>query len=168
MRKRSYVIIACLLVAGWLAWRKWPTDPAAAEPVANATRAAPTHAASAKVTPAIEASPGLAFPLNAPSQDIAADLRLVSETIATYRSNFPQEGNPTGTNAEITAALTGKNKLRFTFVPPGHPAINAEGELCDRWGTPFFFHAESAARMEVRSAGPDRKLWNEDDITFSP
>ena len=47
-------------------------------------------------------------------------------------------------------------------------AINRNGELCDRWGTPFFFHAESAAHMEIRSAGPDKKMWTDDDVAFSP
>ena len=54
------------------------------------------------------------------------------------------------------------------LLPPDHPAINPNGELCDRWGTPFFFHAESAKKMEIRSAGPDKKMWNDDDVVFAP
>jgi hypothetical protein len=110
----------------------------------------------------------LADELNAPTTDIRADLRVVAMILDTYRTNFPATGNPVGTNAEITAALVGKNKLRLSLIPPGHPAINHAGELCDRWGTPFFFHAESAAQMGLRSAGPDRKMWNEDDVVFAP
>lgn len=110
----------------------------------------------------------LADDLNAPSSDIQRDLRLVSEIVGTFQSNFLQTGNPTGTNAEITAALTGKNLLQLALVPAEHPAINREGELVDRWGTPFFFHAESATRMEIRSAGPDRKMWTDDDVAFAP
>jgi hypothetical protein len=41
--------------------------------------------------------------------------------------------------------------------------VNAAGELTDRWGTPFFFHQVSKAQMEVRSAGPDRRMWTADD-----
>jgi hypothetical protein len=106
--------------------------------------------------------------LNAPASNIQADLRLVSRLLDTFRSNFLQTGNPVGNNADITAALTGRNRLRLSLVPPDHPAINQNGELCDRWGTPFFFHAESATRMEIRSAGPDRKMWNDDDAIFAP
>lgn len=110
----------------------------------------------------------LADELNAPASDIQRDVRLVTEVVATFRTNFLQAGNPTGTNAEITAALTGRNPLRLALIPPDHRAINRDGELVDRWGTPFFFHAESATRMEIRSAGPDRKMWNEDDVAFAP
>lgn len=110
----------------------------------------------------------LADELNAPGSDVQRDLRLVTEIVATFRTNFLQTGNPTGTSAEITSALTGKNQLRLALIPPDHPAINRDGELCDRWGTPFFFHAESASRMEIRSAGPDRKMWTEDDVAFAP
>jgi hypothetical protein len=110
----------------------------------------------------------LADALNSPATDIRADLKLVSDIIETFRTNFLATGNPVGDNAEITAALTGRNKLRLSLIPPDHPAINKNGELCDRWGTPFFFHAESATRMEIRSAGPDKKMWNDDDVVLSP
>lgn len=128
--------------------------------------------ASVKTTPAMAAAAAeratLADELNASSGDIQRDLRLVTEIVATFRTNFLQAGNPTGTNAEITAALTGRNQLHLAVIPSDHPAINRAGELCDRWGTPFFFHAESATRMEIRSAGPDRKMWTEDDVAFAP
>ena len=119
-------------------------------------------------TPAPPERSTLADALNSPSTDIRADLRLVLGIIETFRSNFLQTGNPVGTNEEITSALTGRNRLRLSLIPSDHPAINKAGELCDRWGTPFFFHAESATRMEIRSAGPDRKMWSEDDAVLSP
>src|SRR4051794_19760856 len=59
--------------------------------------------------PAVQES-DLARELNAPSSDIRADLRVVSDVLEAFRSNFPRDGNPVGSNAEITAALTGKNK----------------------------------------------------------
>ena len=59
-------------------------------------------------------------------------------------------------------------KLRLAVIPPGHRAIDRNGELCDRWGTPFFFHAESATHMEIRSAGPDKKMWTDDDVALTP
>jgi len=74
----------------------------------------------------------------------------------------------TGHHVEITAALAGNNPVRFAFIPPGHRAINARGELVDRWGTPFRFHQLSGTQMEIRSAGPDRKFGTTDDAEFSP
>jgi hypothetical protein len=109
----------------------------------------------------------LADALNSPATDIQADLRLVAEIVDTFRSNFLHDGNPVGNNAEITAALVGKNKLRLSLIPPDHPAIDrATGELRDRWGTPFIFHAQSGTQMEVRSAGPDKKPYTADDAVF--
>jgi hypothetical protein len=110
----------------------------------------------------------LADELNSPTTDFQADLRVVTGLIETFRSNFLQTGNPVGSNADITSALTGRNPLRLSLIPADHSAINRDGELCDRWGTPFFFHAESATRLEIRSAGPDRKMWSDDDVVLSP
>jgi hypothetical protein len=109
----------------------------------------------------------LADALNSPTGTIQADVRIVSDIVEAFRTNFPRDGNPVGDNAEITAAMTGANKLHLALIPPKHPAIK-NGELCDRWGTPFFFHAESATKMEIRSAGPDRKMWTADDVVFTP
>jgi hypothetical protein len=109
----------------------------------------------------------LADELNSPQGDIHADLRIINEVFVAYRGSVRAE-NPVGENAEITAALTGRNRLGFAFIPADSPAINAKGELCDRWGSPFFFHQLSGQRMEVRSAGPDRKLWTADDQVLTP
>ena len=110
----------------------------------------------------------LAATLNSPTTEIRSDLRVITDILAAFRSNFPAAGNPVGLNPEITAALTGKNKLGLALIPPKHPAINQGGELCDRWGTPFFFHAETGTRMEIRSAGPDKKFYTADDAVLSP
>jgi hypothetical protein len=118
-------------------------------------------------TPGMQERSHLADELNSPQGDIHADLRLINEIFAAYRGAVRAE-NPVGENMEITAALKGKNGLGFAFIPADSPAINAKGELCDRWGSPYFFHQLSGERMEVRSAGPDRKLWTADDQVLTP
>jgi len=168
VRKLPYVILGVVIAVIWIAWSIWPNYRQQRAIAQQLTKAAETPAQPAKRKSTPEPAGEIAFPLNSAAHDIRTDLRLVGETIETFRSNFPHDGNPAGSNSEITAALTGKNKLRFAFIPPTHPAINRDGELCDRWGTPFFFHAESATRMEVRSAGPDRKMWTDDDVAFTP
>lgn len=119
------------------------------------------------VATTMESPSQLADDLNSATGDVHADLRLVNAIFNAYR-NAIRGGNPVGENNEITAALTGRNKLGFAFIPPGNPAINAKGELCDRWGTPYFFHQESGEKMEIRSAGPDRLLWTPDDEVLTP
>ena len=73
-------------------------------------------------------------------------------------------GNPVGNNQEITSALFGDNLKQVKQPMPQGSRINAKGELCDPWGTPYFFHQQSATKMEVRSAGPDLELWTGDDV----
>ncbi len=175
MTARRGLFAAIILLGVGLVWFLWPqpkpggSAPAIA-PVEKSLRGtggpAPTGP-NAPQSPPAEVS-DLARELNAPGRDIVADLRLVLEIVEAFRTNFPREGNPVGSNAEITAALIGSNRLRLALIAPNHPAINRGGELCDRWGTPFFFHSESASRMEIRSAGPDRKMWTQDDVVQTP
>lgn len=77
---------------------------------------------------------------------------------------------PFGLNHEITEQMSGENPKRYAVLPPDFAAINANGEMTDRWGTPYFFHALSDEILEIRSAGPDGRLWSEDDLgeTTSP
>lgn len=106
--------------------------------------------------------------LNDPAGSISADLKLINEVFNAWLTNFPTAGIPIGNNQEITAALIGNNSLQFAFIPPDHPAINAQGELCDRWKTPFRFHVLGRQQMEIRSAGPDRKFGTADDAEWAP
>ena len=71
---------------------------------------------------------------------------------------------PLGANEELAAALRGKNAAALEFVSAGSAVLNARGQLIDRWGTPLFFHARARDRVDIRSAGPDGKMWTSDDI----
>jgi hypothetical protein len=109
----------------------------------------------------------LADNLNSRARDVHSDLRIVNAIFVAYRGALHEE-NPVGENVEITRALTGRNRLGFAFIPLDCPARNAKGELCDRWGSPYFFHQLSGQRMEIRSAGPDKRLWTADDEILTP
>lgn len=141
--------------------------PVAAAPVATPKPAPLPLVPVAPAEPPLERS-HLADQLNAPGGTIQQDLRILNDTFGAWQTNFPHEGNPVGENEEITAALTGKNRFRFAFIAPDHPAINARGQLCDRWGTPFFFHQTSGTQMEIRSSGPDKIKGTADDVVFKP
>lgn len=67
-------------------------------------------------------------------------------------------------NTQFMNALRGANPERLPIFPYPHPRINGEGEIIDFWGSPFFFHQVSADRIEVRSSGPDREIFTDDDI----
>ena len=140
----------------------------------QALRREPDSGAAAALPVAVEHSATgseepsqLAVGLNSPTGDVHADLRIVDQIFVAYRAAL-HNGNPVGENNEITAALTGRNKLGFAFIPKDCPAINSKGELCDRWGKPYFFHQISGEKMEIRSAGPDKVLWTDDDVVLTP
>lgn len=174
MKRLTPTAILAALILALLTWYFWPASPPAptASTSSGTTPASPAQSKienpKSKIAPPASERSALADTLNAPASTIRADLRVVSDILATFRTNFPREGNPVGTNAEITTVLTGRNRLRLALIPPDHPAINKDGELCDRWGTPFFFHAESGSRMTIESAGPDKKRHTADDETFTP
>lgn len=93
------------------------------------------------------------------------DLFIIQSLLRYYCKAFEQ--NPIGENDEIVAALTGNNAKHVILIKPDHPFIK-NGQLLDRWGTPYYFHALSSTSMEVRSAGKDKELYSEDDVTSSP
>ena len=161
----AFAAVIALVLLFWRTQRRAPAESPAGQSSATQSKFGTPNAPIA--APPIDAT-DLAAALNSSAADIRADLRLVSTILDTYRTNFLREGNPTGTNAEITAALAGENVHRLILIPRNHPAINAGGELCDRWGTPFFFHAQSGTQMEIRSAGPDKTLFTADDAVLSP
>ena len=92
----------------------------------------------------------------------AIDLDKISLILRDYRTITGE--NPVGTNSEIMRALMGENPKGAKLGPPEGQILNGNGELTDKWGTPFFFHQLSRDRMEIRSAGPDKILWTGDDI----
>ena len=167
------VIVAAVLL-GLLLWILPRSQPRAK---AGASARAPEARTPLPIAPGIEfpdASSSLsgqsrvADDLNLSAGTIQRDLRILNEVFETWQSNFPRSGNPVGENGEITRALTGSNELKFAFIVPGHRAIDARGQLCDRWGTPFRFHQLSGQQMEILSAGPDRTFNTPDDAAFLP
>jgi hypothetical protein len=97
-----------------------------------------------------------------PDPQSMIDMNKVTRMLRDYRSLTG--ANPVGSNAEIMRVIMGDNPKRAKLGPPEGLSLNGDGELMDRWGTPYFFHQLSADLMEIRSAGPDRKMWTGDDV----
>ncbi|HEY5551571.1 MAG TPA: hypothetical protein VIK52_06775 [Opitutaceae bacterium] len=166
MRRRWIWILILVIVAAAL-WLSLPESPPAGLNMEEVeTQGMPTQASGATRVP--ESPSMLASELNASGGTIERDLLIVDSVFEAFRTNFPGDGNPVGENSEITAALTGRNRLGLQLIPRRHPAINHRGELVDRWGTPFFFHQLSGDVMEIRSAGPDRVMHTSDDAVLTP
>ena len=181
--RRLLPALGCLLLLGLFVWWLLPhapepelepararasAIPVATPEVADARREKNPSPPPRVLTAPYEAPASLAAELNSPRSDITRDLNLINDLFTNWRINFPRLGHPFGENAEITAALIGENTYRLPLMPRDHPAINAAGELTDRWGTPFLFHALASDRMEIRSAGPDKKFGTADDVRLTP
>lgn len=92
------------------------------------------------------------------------DLQIVSRLLEHYRYVYKE--NPVGVeNFEIVEQLNGKNPKQIVFIDPSLEKLQ-NNQLLDAWGTPYFFHALSAQHMTIHSAGPDKKLWTDDDLSY--
>lgn len=137
--------------------------PSGMSPPSTVLPSASTLAAS-KVDPYHQQ---MADQLNAPDSSAQRDVEIIREFLNLYAKAY-RSGNPVGLNEDITAALTGtaNPQAMGQLFPRNNPAIR-NGQLVDRWGTPYWFHPESATKMEIRSAGPDKEMFTQDDIILN-
>jgi hypothetical protein len=103
--------------------------------------------------------------LNSPETTADNDLEILESIIEFYRRANGDIVPSGGLNEEIVRRMRGDNDMKLAVFPDSHPSLNARGQLLDRWGTPYYFHPVSHAEIEIRSAGPDGKLWTNDDIS---
>ncbi|WP_367873149.1 hypothetical protein [Luteolibacter sp. Populi] len=155
-------------------WRPWEHGHDPVPPPPPSDPAAPGRAPAAN-DPELPANTGPRIPA-APPPPQELDPKISPKDLATVRAALDNlgftlrdygaalKGNPVGTNAEITAALLGDNPKQLKLEIPVGSTLNAKGELCDPWGTPWFFHQLGTYKTEIRSAGPDRKMYNSDDF----
>jgi len=102
--------------------------------------------------------------LHHPDQPPERDLEILDELVGTYRRVMG--GNPEGDHMDIAAVLVGDTP-QGVYLSRASPAVK-DGGLVDRWGTPYWFHPNSAHQVEIRSAGPDRQLFTVDDLVINP
>lgn len=137
---------------------------AASAPIGQEQLVAPDATSVAPPAAQVPPSSSVAVPetpelSSLPAQTVLDNMRI---TIRQYAAAFGE--NPVGTNPEITSALQGANPKQINFLKADGNRVNAQGELVDVWGTPYFFHQLSAHEMEIRSAGPDRVMYTGDDL----
>lgn len=171
MKSRAFTIAAlsvALLAGGILAWI---FRPAGTE---SPARSAPPVPLAAKgqdfrqITPTVEGRTllpeirDLALGLQDPQGTAQTDIDTLQSLFEEYRRVNGR--NPNGLNFEIVHALQGANRKNYAVLPPDLGKISPQGDLLDRWGTPYFFHNLSPEILEIQSAGADRKFGSEDDI----
>jgi hypothetical protein len=100
-------------------------------------------------------------------QVMRARVQLAAFLNATDRYQDAFGALPAGTASEITAALVGDNPEERVFLEVPAGGTNAQGQLIDPWGTPWEIWRISEDRIEARSAGPNRRFGDHDDLIAS-
>ena len=97
------------------------------------------------------------------------DLRKIQHVATGYFSLIKDARHfPIGGNEDFSAALRGENPNREIFIRAGNPIFSPHGLLLDRWGSPMIVHPEAWRELSLRSAGPDRIPYNDDDLVLFP
>lgn len=153
-----------LLVAAWKLWPAPPGEPGIPLSTPPSPNPAPPPSPAAKSATRGDDPAAL---LNQPGTPPEQDLAILQDLIQRYLTAMQRRaGPPLGDDADLVRILTGRNALRLQLLSPDHPAISPEGRLLDRWGTPYHVHALSAQSFEFRSAGPDKRLFTQDDLAL--
>lgn len=173
--RRAAVVALALLVGAALQWL-FPPPAGPARPTSPTGQTHPTEipvsdpadpAAPLATETRVYLGPGspLAPELNAPGGSGVRDVEILRQITGAMLSSLKGGARPPlGDNLDFARALRGQNKLGVVLLPPRHPAFAADGRLVDRWGSPYHFHPVASDFVEVRSAGPDRVLFTEDDV----
>lgn len=165
--KASSTVIGFILILALILWRPW--DKESEDPPDVHRTSGPPSSDETEIAPP---QPGVpeSQPTNDPTEGLTdTEIQQVLDAIDNLQFlirdyQIALGGNPVGTNAEITASLLGDNLKQLKLELPRDAKLNDEQELCDPWGTPWFFHQLSGTKMEIRSAGKDRKLYTDDDF----
>ncbi len=173
------VVLAFTAVVAVPSWQS-PSAPAPENSSAAVRRHPSTNppaagSAKAAVTPhliqpsARTTGAPFANELNAADGNGFHDVQVLQALLRIYLRNLhSRQGFPIGNDSDLARVLTGRNPMKLVFLPPDHPALTADGRLRDRWGTPYFIHPLGHNDFDIRSAGPDRKMFTDDDLVADP
>ena len=160
------VLLVLVIVFGRMKWKFSQPEPRSTppEPVATNVVIVETPASAAGTTNMLLGEAilrGYADTNLPPENDLTLLSRLMDNSLLLLKS---AANRPLSANEDWADLFRGKNGAREEFLSAQHVALNDKGQLVDRWQTPIFFHALGSGRYELRSAGPDKRLWTADDI----
>jgi len=125
----------------------------------------PVQSTAVEAPPRQPVGSPLAARLNAMDGSGEEDVQTLHGLVVQYLQVIQRrQGPPIGDDMDLAKVLKGKNPIKRAVVDPAHSAFSREGRILDRWGTPYHVHALSSTAYRIRSAGPDRTLFTEDDL----
>jgi hypothetical protein len=166
--RRWFPIAVLILVLGMIGMLAWVSNLLDSKPLrapVAASKSQPPPAVPAAATGPESLLDGYADPATPPVEDLRKIQRLATAYFSVIKDSTRF---PIGGNEDFAAALRGENANREVYVRPGNPVFGADGRLIDRWGSPLIVHPEAWRQIELRSAGPDRIPYNDDDLILSP
>ena len=178
MKRAAPILLALVVVVvlgiRWAIQSRKPSPPAAEKISTAGTSSVPAGVILTTISPPTIAQGNQPTPLLGetilrdfgktnlpPANDLTLLSRLMDNFMLLVKSAADR---PLSANEDWAAAFRGANPAHESFLPDRHVALGADGKLVDRWGTPLFIHALGGKRFEIRSAGPDGKMWTADDI----
>jgi len=169
--RKTFTIVVLLLVFAMLGVLVWVSNHLGT--IERKAVTAPKAVVKSQIAPSPPPTPTAGELLLAGYGDPATppieDLRKIQHVATGYFSVIKDSARfPIGGNEDFAAALRGENPNREVFVRAGNPIFSPAGLLVDRWGSPVIVHPEAWRQLALRSAGPDRIPYNEDDLILAP
>ncbi|MGJ8696261.1 MAG: hypothetical protein ACSHYF_08075 [Verrucomicrobiaceae bacterium] len=166
MRKHLLLVLTVGFILGllWLLVYSLSTPPAEPSPQKQSTPPPSTETPPAREYPEQAMGDRILADYASPSSNGKEDIKLfynyLTNVFLLLKSRDTQQY---AINEDLSALLRGKNNYKTPFVSPDSHIFNEEKMIIDRWGTPIHIHTISSDVFELRSAGPDKKLFTQDD-----
>jgi hypothetical protein len=173
-RRAKIITISVASLGLWFVWSNFLNKPSSSTiPVQKNTDTIPagivtteitSPSSSAEQTPQCPGDLALQGYSN-PATSAKIDLTLLANSITNFLIISKRANErPLSANEEWSAALRGKRDGGEVWLSDSSPVLDSQKRLIDRWKTPLSFHALGGKRWEIRSAGPDKQLWTDDDL----
>jgi hypothetical protein len=165
-RTRQLLLPLLLLIAaGGVLWlMRGPLVPPARTPPPATVPPVPLPARTGTPEHPLHSWERLLVTGGSPREDLAA----LADLTTNYLQAAPSARRPAlGFNEDLARALTDRDTLGDAALPATHPAL-VGGQLIDRWGRPWQVHPLSADVLQLRSSGPDGRLYTPDDLVAPP
>jgi hypothetical protein len=95
------------------------------------------------------------------TDQLLPQLRIAMDLFKEKTGNYPQ-----GQNSDVAKALLGENDFKVRFIEWPRTWLASDGTLLDGWGVPLYVDVQKTT-VKLRSAGPNRTLWDEDDVVIN-
>jgi hypothetical protein len=113
---------------------------------------------------------GLLTPASGPKRAgkiVQSKLEMSDLNAATAQYHNEYGSYLTGNSANIIQCLLGNNLRKIEFLSFNTNRFDSNGDFLDPWLTPYRIEILAQTNLVVRSAGPNKKFGDADDIVFN-